>query len=75
MNRFHKIAAASMVMLLPACASTQKTTYHDAPMRSGTLVVDQQYISAVERVARQRGTQVTWVNAPSKRVALTGRPR
>jgi hypothetical protein len=70
MNRFHKIAAASLVMLLPACASTQKTTYHDEPARSDTHMLDQQYISAVERVARQRGTQVTWVNAPTKRTAL-----
>lgn len=75
MNRFSKIAAASMVMLLPACASTQKTTYNDAPMRSDAIGVDQQYVAAVERVARQRGTQVTWVNMPRKRTTLADAPR
>ena len=75
MNTFSRIAAASMVMLMPACASTQKTTYHDAPIRSDTTVVDEQYVAAVERMARQRGTQVTWVNAPKKRVALADASR
>lgn len=75
MNRFSRIAAASMVMLLPACASTQKTTYKDAPMRNDAIVVDQQYVAAVERIARQRGTQVTWINAPRKRVVLADTSR
>lgn len=75
MNTFSRIAAASMVMLLPACASTQKTTYHHAPIRSDTTVVDEQYVAAVERMARQRGTQVRWVNAPKKRVALADASR
>ncbi len=75
MNRFSKIAAASMVMLLPACASTQKTTYNGTPMQSDAIVVDQQYVAAVERMARQRGTHVTWVNAPRKRVVLADTSR
>ena len=75
MNTFSKIAAASMVMLLPACASTQKTTYHHAPVRGDVIGVDERYVKAVERVARQRGTQVTWVNIPRKRTMLADAPR
>ena len=47
------------LLLLSACASTQKTAYGDAPERKvETLVQDNVYVAAVERIAKQRGTRI-----------------
>ncbi len=40
-----------------------------APAKPGQVVVNGRYVSAVERAARQSGTQVVWINAPTRRAA------
>ena len=63
---------AVALVLLSACASTQKTAYGDAPTRQvETVVQDHLYVAAVEKMARQRGTRVVWVNPPKKKVVET----
>jgi outer membrane biogenesis lipoprotein LolB len=59
---------SSAVLLLTACASTG-TAYEKAPVRHESVVTDNVYVAVVEHIAKQRGTQVVWVNAPKKRVA------
>ncbi len=72
MNKFPKIVAVSFVVaLLPACASTQKAAYGNAPMQGEVMVVDARYVALVEIMAKQRGTKVMWVNTPVKRVVAT----
>lgn len=63
---------SAAVFGLTACASSQEQASYVAPEQVGstaTVVTDQAYIAEVERIARRRGIGVTWVNAPSKRVA------
>lgn len=57
------------LLLLVGCASTQKTTYRDAPppQTAGYAEDDVRYMSIVEGLARQRGIQVVWVNPPQKK--------
>lgn len=60
------------LLLVAGCASTQKTAYGDKPARSHeTIGQDGKYVAWVEKIARQRGTRVVWVNPPNKRVART----
>ncbi len=60
------------LLLLPGCASTQKTAYRDTPAPSTqTIVEDARYVALVETMAKRRGTQVVWVNPPKKRVSGT----
>lgn len=55
------------LLLLVGCASTQKTTYRDAPPQTvGYADRDARYMSIVEDMARERGIQVVWVNPPRK---------
>ena len=64
------ITALSLgLSLLVGCASTQKTTYRDAPppQTAGYTEADARYMSIVEGMARQRGIQVVWVNPPKKK--------
>lgn len=71
MKTLSGIATLSLGLLLVGCASTQKTTYHDAqplPRTTASSRVDEKYVAYVESVARRRGTQVMWVNTPQKRV-------
>ncbi|HEY5971075.1 MAG TPA: hypothetical protein VIT22_03730 [Pseudoxanthomonas sp.] len=69
MKVFLKIAIVSLgLLLLSACASTQKTAYGGTPIQNEKMVTDLTYMAMVENIARQRGTKVMWVNAPKKRV-------
>ncbi len=65
-----RVAVASFgLLLLSACASTQKTAYGDAPPQTReSVVADERYVAMVENIAKQRGTRVMWVNIPRKRV-------
>lgn len=68
MIRLTTLAAASC--LLAACASSQEQASYSAPPRvdaPGAIVTDDAYVAAVERVARRRGIDIQWVNAPTKR--------
>ncbi|MDR7069184.1 outer membrane biogenesis lipoprotein LolB [Pseudoxanthomonas japonensis] len=53
-------------VLLAACASAGKTAT-SPPQEQRAVTAEQQYIAYVERVARRRGIQVTWVNPPHLR--------
>ena len=64
--------AASPLLLLGACATTDDMAGGPEPMRvvaSDTVfVTDQAYIDTVNYLAKRRGTRVVWVNPPKKRV-------
>ena len=63
------LIASSLSLLaaaLTGCASTSaKETYVDASTLSPEQYADAQYVARVERIARMRGIDVTWVNAPT----------
>ena len=64
MNTARKTLALSLpCLLLAACASTPETTQ----VRDPGWERDDAYISAVERLAKQNGAQVHWVNPPYRR--------
>lgn len=69
MKAFLSFAVVSSTLLfLTACASTG-TAYEKAPMKHESRATDDNtYVTMVERIARQRGIQVMWVNPPKKRV-------
>ena len=70
MKTLLRITSLSLgLLLLVGCASTQKTTYRDAPQQEvvGYSGHDARYMSIVEGMARQRGIQVVWVNPPRKK--------
>ena len=58
------------LLVLVGCASTQKTTYRDAPSSQQQIMEytghDARYMAMVEDMARERGIQVVWVNPPRK---------
>lgn len=51
------------IALLSGCAGTREMT-STQPIPQQELTPEQQYIAYVERVAKRRGIQVTWVNLP-----------
>ena len=63
---------ATSPVLLAACASSGGMA--SAPMASPSyqvgeqVVMDVQYVGAVEQTARRRGVSVHWVNPPQKRI-------
>ena len=60
------------LLLLSGCTSTQGAARGDAPKPvRETVVQDDRYVALVEHIAKQRGTQVVWVNSPRKRVPQT----
>ena len=71
-NRSKILALSLMVTALAACSSMQEkpsyATASSAVATSGTAV-DENYVSTVEYLARQRGVEVRWVNMPTKHVA------
>lgn len=73
MKTLLRITALSLgLLLLVGCASTQKTTYRDAPSSRPQQQImeytghDARYMAMVEDMARERGIQVVWVNPPRK---------
>ena len=64
MNAMIRLAVAvSTCGLLAACASSGGTASAPPPQQR-QLTAEQQYIAYVERIARRRGIQLTWVNPP-----------
>jgi hypothetical protein len=53
-------------LALAGCATNQE--YAASPARPGSVVADDAYVAAVERLARMRGIQVQWVNPPTRRI-------
>lgn len=64
MNTLLRLAVvASTCSLLAACASSGGTASAPPPDQQ-QLTAEQQYIAYVERIAKRRGIQLTWVNPP-----------
>lgn len=65
---------AAGALSLAACASQGQMRYQPvatpAPQQE-SFQQDAAYIQTVERIARQRGVSVKWVNPPLKRVAAS----
>ncbi len=59
-------AGSVVLLLLSGCASNGSSRY----TTEQKFVVDQYYVDAVNHASRQAGVHVTWVNPPTKRVAL-----
>ena len=55
------LAAAAAALGFSGCASMQQA------QKEPTDDVDTVYVAAVERAAKQFGTQVYWINMPKKR--------
>lgn len=55
------LAAAMTALAFSGCASVQQA------QKESVDDVDTMYVAAVERAARQFGTQVYWINMPKKR--------
>lgn len=71
-----RIAALALsVAGLSACASGMEKSAYVQPQPAGSVVTDDAYIAYVERTARRRGINVTWVNVPTKRVAKAAEHR
>lgn len=58
-KRYSTILAALAALTLTACAS--------APEPRAPMVVDQDYVGAVEAQAKQAGVDVYWINPPRKK--------
>ena len=60
---------STAVLLLAGCASTHEVARSPAPVHpEGSIVQDQVYVAVVEKIAKQRGTRVVWVNPPKKQM-------
>lgn len=74
MNSLLRCCIIASALALAACASQGGMRYQ--PVASQTVQPasfqqDAAYIQTVERIARQRGVSVQWVNPPLKRVAAS----
>ncbi|RPE77155.1 hypothetical protein [Vulcaniibacterium tengchongense] len=59
---------------LAACSGMQaKSSYVPEPKPPSVMDEDEAYIAHVERIARQRGIEVRWVNLPRKSSAQVAR--
>ncbi|MEL1265202.1 hypothetical protein [Pseudoxanthomonas putridarboris] len=64
MKTLLRLAVATFALaLLAGCASTHELT-STQPATQQPLTEQQLYMAHVENVAKRRGIQVTWVNAP-----------
>ncbi|MEI2454376.1 hypothetical protein ABU614_13340 [Lysobacter firmicutimachus] len=71
MNATVRVAVLSLSILgLAACAGTQtKSSYVEpasAPRAESSMSRDERYIATIERIARNRGIDVVWVNPPQR---------
>ena len=57
-------------MVLSACASSggMASAPASAQQQGERILIDAEYVANVERVARDRGVIVQWVNPPQKRL-------
>jgi hypothetical protein len=81
MNASLRMAVLSLSVLgLSACAGMEaRSTYVPEPQEPSIMDQDAAYIARVERIARQRGIEVQWVNPPTKSASQlaqeAGQPR
>lgn len=66
-----RVAVLSLSILgLAACAGHSTKTAYVPPQKAPSIMDnDEAYIAQVERIARRRGIDVTWVNVPRKQIA------
>ncbi|KQZ66133.1 MULTISPECIES: hypothetical protein [unclassified Lysobacter] len=66
-----RVAVLSLSILgLSACAGHSTKTAYVPPQKAPSIMDnDEVYMAQVERIARRRGIDVTWVNLPRKQVA------
>ena len=74
MNRVRQaVLIAAAAMALSPCASSGGMAMAPAPaddrVQGERILTDAEYVANVERVARDRGVVVQWVNPPQKRLA------
>ncbi|RDZ29158.1 hypothetical protein [Lysobacter silvisoli] len=71
MNASLRLVVLSLSIVgLAACAGhSTKSTYVPPPREPSIMDNDEAYIAQVERIARRRGIDVTWVNVPRKPLA------
>ena len=70
-NRSIILAASMLTVVLTACTATQEKTSYVEPAsvtNTVTILPDEEYIARVERIARIRGAEVSWVHLPTKRI-------
>lgn len=69
------LAVVVSVGSVAGCASMRGESGYTAPKPAPTMLdQDVEYIAAVEEIARRRGTEVKWVNPPTKRPVTTRDP-
>jgi hypothetical protein len=61
--------ALFLVAVLSGCASTQTARSSDKTLIQRQTDIDEVYVGYVNTIAKQRGTEVMWVNPPKKRVS------
>ena len=66
------LVAVAVLVAGTACGGSGSSRLTE---RGNTMQDDQQYIAAVERLARQRGTGIVWVNPPDKRAKAAAKDR
>lgn len=71
MNASLRLAVLSLSIAgLAACAGHSTKSTYVPPQRAPSIMDnDEAYIAQVERIARRRGIDVTWVNVPRKPLA------
>ncbi|SFK80256.1 hypothetical protein [Lysobacter sp. cf310] len=71
MNASLKVVLLSLSVLgLAACAGHSTKSAYVPPQKAPSIMDnDELYMAQVERIARRRGIDVTWVNLPRKPLA------
>lgn len=69
LDRF--FSALFLAVLLAGCASTRTASIADKALMQPRSDVDAVYVGYVNAIAKQRGTEVMWVNPPKKRVSAS----
>ncbi len=70
MRRLNYLSCAFFLTVsLVGCASTQTARTSDKTLMQLQTDVDEVYVGYVNAIARQRGTEVMWVNPPKKRMS------
>ncbi|WP_296280749.1 hypothetical protein [Pseudoxanthomonas sp.] len=72
MSRLDRFSSALfLAVLLSGCASTRTASTADKVLMQPRSDVDAVYVGYVNAIAKQRGTEVMWVNPPKKRVSAS----
>ncbi|GAB3388893.1 hypothetical protein [Lysobacter fragariae] len=74
MNAPITAAVLLSTLMLSACASMEEKSANVQP-RKVSSVLDDNYVTRVETIARRRGIQVVWVNPPQKSVNESEEPK